>query len=253
MHQIIELARTYGLHLSVIVLAVAGALGVNAANLLLHADRNRQLADRGIVAVAEQKIEGPVTVLGGRLLRVGGSTVALLGIDAPEPYQRCRSRTGRFARCGEQVARTLSRMTRGQTVNCRVLAKGSDDRARAKCRLNGADIAAELVRRGLAHTVGTHDTDYADLQNGAKASKLGMWGGESETPAAFRARKWSSAARSRRDRCPIKGDVRRGERHYYLPWARHYSKISISRSRGERWFCSISEAEVAGWRQAAWL
>ncbi|MEM7751381.1 MAG: hypothetical protein AAF346_24230, partial [Pseudomonadota bacterium] len=69
MRQIIELAKANGLHLSVIALAVVGALGVNGASLLFHADRSRQLADRGIVAVAEQKIEGPVTVLGGRLLR----------------------------------------------------------------------------------------------------------------------------------------------------------------------------------------
>ena len=52
--------------------------------------------------------------------------------------------------------------------------------------------------------------------------------------------------------CNIKGNVsyNGGQRIYHMPVDRYYAPTRISPSRGERWFCSESEARAAGWRRA---
>ncbi|MFO0227392.1 MAG: thermonuclease family protein, partial [Gammaproteobacteria bacterium] len=39
-------------------------------------------------------------------------------------------------------------------------------------------------------------------------------------------------------------------RIYHLPGGAYYARTRIDESRGERWFCSESEARAAGWRPA---
>ncbi len=39
-------------------------------------------------------------------------------------------------------------------------------------------------------------------------------------------------------------------RRYHRPGERDYEWVWISEARGERWFCSVDEAEAAGWRAA---
>lgn len=52
--------------------------------------------------------------------------------------------------------------------------------------------------------------------------------------------------------CNIKGNIsyNSGERIYHLPGQMDYWQTKISRSNGERWFCSEAEAKAAGWRRA---
>jgi endonuclease YncB( thermonuclease family) len=51
--------------------------------------------------------------------------------------------------------------------------------------------------------------------------------------------------------CNIKGNISAsGERIYHMPTDRYYDATGIDESRGERWFCSESEAVAAGWRPA---
>jgi hypothetical protein len=51
--------------------------------------------------------------------------------------------------------------------------------------------------------------------------------------------------------CNIKGNVStRGERIYHVPGQKYYNDTEISRSHGERWFCSEQEARAAGWRRS---
>lgn len=51
--------------------------------------------------------------------------------------------------------------------------------------------------------------------------------------------------------CQIKGDIGpEGERLYHRPGERDYEWAWISEAKGERWFCSVDEAEAAGWRAA---
>ena len=51
--------------------------------------------------------------------------------------------------------------------------------------------------------------------------------------------------------CKIKGNINsKGEKIYHCPGWRDYSKTNIDTWKGERWFCSATEAEAAGWRAA---
>jgi hypothetical protein len=57
------------------------------------------------------------------------------------------------------------------------------------------------------------------------------------------------AAKDARGDCQIKGDITdTGERRYFRPGDRSYQWVWISEAKGERWFCSVDEAEAAGWR-----
>lgn len=49
--------------------------------------------------------------------------------------------------------------------------------------------------------------------------------------------------------CAIKGNINsEGEKIYHVPGASSYSATQIDPGKGERWFCSISDAEANGWR-----
>ena len=41
-----------------------------------------------------------------------------------------------------------------------------------------------------------------------------------------------------------------GEKIYHLPGCGSYAKTQIDESHGERWFCTETEAQTAGWRKA---
>ena len=52
--------------------------------------------------------------------------------------------------------------------------------------------------------------------------------------------------------CPIKGNISHntGRKLYHLPGMEDYDNTVIDLERGERWFCSESEAINAGWTKA---
>lgn len=52
--------------------------------------------------------------------------------------------------------------------------------------------------------------------------------------------------------CMIKGNISvdSGAKFYHIPGMEDYDGTIITPGKGERWFCSESEAEAAGWRKA---
>jgi hypothetical protein len=52
--------------------------------------------------------------------------------------------------------------------------------------------------------------------------------------------------------CNIKGNIsmNTGERIYHMPGQAFYDATVISSGKGERWFCSETEARAAGWRKS---
>jgi hypothetical protein len=44
--------------------------------------------------------------------------------------------------------------------------------------------------------------------------------------------------------------VSSGRRTFLMPWSPDYDGAKVRTSRGERWFCSESEATAAGWKLA---
>lgn len=52
--------------------------------------------------------------------------------------------------------------------------------------------------------------------------------------------------------CDIKGDLYPGtkEKIYFLPGSQYYNDVQIDTDSGERWFCTESEAQAAGWQRS---
>lgn len=109
------------------------------------------------------------------------------------------------------------------------------------------------------------DGRYAGQQAKAKDAGRGIWQGTFDEPWEWRAAhpngsednpsKTTSTGQSLVGLlgigCNIKGNVSNsGERIYHLPGQKYYSATRINPLRGERWFCSESEARQAGWRKS---
>ena len=52
--------------------------------------------------------------------------------------------------------------------------------------------------------------------------------------------------------CNIKGNISysSGKKIYHLPGMKDYRKTVIDKARGERWFCTESDAIAKGWQKA---
>jgi hypothetical protein len=135
-------------------------------------------------------------------------------------------------------------------VSCDVLGEEANAK-RARCYVAGDDIAATLVRKGSVFATGGFWGSYASVQSEAEEEKVGLWAGEADRPQDYRDKRWEEAKKAAPDGCPIKGPIRSGGRVYVLPWAPSYDSIRLRASRGERWFCSESEAEAAGWTRGS--
>ncbi|WP_420710086.1 thermonuclease family protein [Rhizobium sp. 'Codium 1'] len=91
--------------------------------------------------VSERILRGQCWVVDGDTIVIDGTHIRIAGIDAPEldhPW-------------GKKSKWTLVQMCKGQVVTARLRPDLSYDRVVAECFLpDGRDIAAELVRAGMA-------------------------------------------------------------------------------------------------------
>jgi endonuclease YncB( thermonuclease family) len=194
-------------------------------------------------------LQGRASVMSGDTLRLGGRTIRLSGIDAPELDQQCggQGRERRW-RCGAAAQTALQALVRGRTIRCDAPVSERSGHLVATCFLGEKDLAAELVRSGHAFADTGLFSGYARLESTARSAKLGLWRSTVERPSDYRARHWEAAKRTAPDGCPIKGHVTAEGRVYVLPWSPDYARIRVREQRGERWFCSEQEALAAGWR-----
>lgn len=93
-------------------------------------------------------------VVDGDTLRCGELRIRLWGIDAPE----------RDTPAGPPSTRALAQIIDGGTITCEHKDIDRYGRTVALCRLNGVDIAAEMVRQG-------HAKDYPRYSGGYYAGR----------------------------------------------------------------------------------
>ena len=191
----------------------------------------------------------------GDTLEVGAHRIRLHGIDAPESAQTCIANTKRWP-CGRRATRALAERIGGRIVACEEKDRDRYGRIVAVCRLDGQSINAWLVARGWALAYRRYSSDYIDEEAAASAARRGIWHGDFvppwdwrqgqrlDSPAPERASDSNSGA------CRIKGNISRdGTRIYHVPGGYYYERTRINTAKGERWFCSESEARAAGWRR----
>ena len=204
-----------------------------------------------LLVPASGRIEGKATVVAGDQLRVGPTLVRLFGIEAPEAGQTCAGPGGKSASCGANAKAALQRLIAGKQVACELSAASANAAAAsATCRINGADIAGQLVRGGHVFAQTGLFATYASAEREASSARAGLWRGDAVRPAQYRAKVWDDAKAGSPDGCPIKAIIAGEAKTYLLPWSSSYDRTKIKPARGERWFCTESEARSAGWKLA---
>lgn len=190
-----------------------------------------------------------VTVVDGDTLEVGGKTIRLYGIDAPELGQFCLNGTKRY-RCGFEAALMLKKLVAGRSVDCQPTPVDADDNGQI-CSVGLDDLALAILRHGYAVAQPSAIPIYRKVEGEAKQSRFGIWRGEFILPSDWRAgHRLPTDADVPKQICDIKGIVSDGGKKVYLvPSDHEYGDIDLDRSRGEQFFCSDDQAEFAGWRR----
>lgn len=224
-----------------VALALAGVVGLTAFNQLLGTRSE---------AAAPMTLSGRATVVDGDTLDLDGRRVRLEGIDAPEMGQTCGRRWIGTWNCGRAAQKELDALVQGRRIECQI--KGKDKYARdlGVCFIDGRDINAELVRKGLAWAFVRYSQSYIKQEAAARSEKAGIWQGAADAPWTFREQKWQTAEVAAPKGCAIKGNITGSGKIYHVPWGEWYAKVKIEPLKGERWFCSEAEAVEAGWRPA---
>ncbi len=190
-------------------------------------------------AAAVQSLSGPVRVIDGDTLEIAGTHVRLQAIDAPETGETCPGAAGSWP-CGERATRALDALSEGG-LTCRGEERDRYGRLVATCvDGQGRDVAETLVRAGIARAWPRFGRAYVPAERAARAEGRGLWAAAppAGTPAGAS------------EGCAIKGNVSRNGRIFHRPGDASYAATRIDPARGERWFCSVSEARRAGWRPA---
>ena len=201
------------------------------------------------LAAMASEVTGRAQVVDGDTLIVGGVKVRLFGVDAPELDQRC-DRDRRQWACGRAAREALSEIVGGRRIACVVQDIDRYGRAVAVCEAAGEDVGARLVRQGMALAYRRYSGRYANAEAAAQAEGLGLWTSTYVEPEAYRHAGDGQAAPDAG--CVIKGNIgSSGRRIYHLPGQADYEATRINERKGERWFCSESEARAAGFRRAA--
>jgi endonuclease YncB( thermonuclease family) len=197
-------------------------------------------------------IEGTAQVLDGDTIQIGTTRIRLYGIDAFEAEQRCTNSEEESYTCGGEATRALSELVADQELSCVSKGKDAFSRVLAVCRVTSTDLSAAMARSGHALAYTKYSLDYVSDERVAKRELAGAWSGSFELPWEFRISRPSGAAEAQRSaiapsaNCSIKGNVnKKAQRIYHLK-----TDPSYARTNPENWFCSIVEAEQAGFKRA---
>ena len=131
---------------------------------------------------SEDSIMGSATVLDGDSLKISDNKIRLMGIDAPEYDQKCKTKSGDEYACGIKSRKHLMEIVSGENVECKSWNKDKYDRLLAVCYVNEQDINALMVEAGWALAYG----DYEGQELTASRNKMGLWNGDFENPANWR-------------------------------------------------------------------
>lgn len=150
-----------------------------------------------IAAAGEWKVTAKAIVIDGDTLNVGGVTVNLSGIDAPELRQNCTNGKGAEWSCGASSQRYLASLVYEKTVTC--TGEGPDQKKhyQAVCHVKAVNLNAEMVRAGWAFDY-PHVSrgKYASEEDAARKDKKGIW------TSSYFMKPWDWRNTSPRDRTP---------------------------------------------------
>jgi endonuclease YncB( thermonuclease family) len=129
-----------------------------------------------------------VVVTDGDTLVLGGVTIRLYGMDAPEYRQTCKDQLGFDWPCGKVARQQLATLVASGEVICEARAEDQFRRKVASCAAGEvSDLARAMVSAGLALSPADRGSGvYETEQESARAAKRGIWQGQFTTPADWR-------------------------------------------------------------------
>jgi len=212
-------------------------------------------------AAAHETLSGRAIVVDGDTLKLDGVAVRLFAIDAPERSQPCRDSRGATYPCGVRATEALASRLGDARVRCEPRDRDQYDRIVAVCFVGTTDLNDWMVGQGWALAYRRYSRDYVATEDTARTDRKGMWNGTFEKPWTVRHQRdserpshpspvatTSSAAPAN---CRIKGNINsEGTQIYHLPGQMYYEETQINPTKGERWFCTETEAVAAGWRRS---
>lgn len=200
-------------------------------------------------AFAFADFQGDVRVVDADTVDVGAVRVRLHAIDAPEMDQTCVTEQGLPFACGAWVTDQVRARFEGLRATCRRVDTDRHGRTVAICNVRGVDMGAEIVGEGWAFAYRRYGMDYDLEEKAAYVADRGLHGFRVQSPAQFR----QTRAKGRfppDPACRIKGNISKNGMIFHVPGQEFYERTGINEARGERWFCSETQAAQAGWRPA---
>ena len=148
------------------------------------------LAALALLALASpagaQTLSGLARVVDGDGVSIGGVSIRLWGIDAPELRQEC-VRGGEVYACGRESADHLTRLVEGRPVVCTQLDRDRHGRPVSRCWARDVDLSAAQVEAGHALAFRRYSEEYVPHEDRARAARAGMWAGPFVAPWEYRA------------------------------------------------------------------
>lgn len=176
------------------------AAALLAALLLLggptYASAQTAAQTKGKVAgKPNETLKGKALALEGDVLSINDTPVRLMGIDAPDPGQKCKNRYGRELDCFKVATAVLAAMVKDEEVTCTVSEKDRNGELKGECRVRGVDLGAAMVSRGWAFHYASLSAVYQKGEAYAQSKRMGLWAGQVEKPWQWRSRQLREKAR----------------------------------------------------------
>lgn len=141
-----------------------------------------------VASTPHTTVKGKAVAVEGDLLAVEGTAIRLMGIDAPDPGQKCKNRYGHELDCFKVATAVLAAMIKDEEVVCVVAEKDRTGEKKGECRVRGVDLGAAMVSRGWAFQYAALSAAYQQGEAFAQSKKMGLWAGQVEKPWQWRSR-----------------------------------------------------------------
>ncbi len=137
-------------------------------------------------SVAFADVTGPARVVDGDTIWIGETKIRLWAIDAPETKQECH-RDGQPWKCGVAATEHLSMFIRSKPVTCEDRGTDRYKRMIGKCSVDGLDIGAEMIEKGMAMPYWNYGGDYyMQLFRESRGQGVGIFSGTFKPPWEWR-------------------------------------------------------------------